>query len=152
MSKRKKPEFISPPPETPKTKHQFAPGKIGYHDKKPIFAFTYYFDDNKKWSFCCVKESSNFHVLFRNLYHMSQLTWSAILKAKHQFHAHEVEDFSRLALCVRNHFNGQNIRELPPFQFKAFDEKSRIIGVFTNNAVFEIICIDLNHATYTSRH
>ncbi|TFH54249.1 MAG: hypothetical protein E4G89_00470 [Methanothrix sp.] len=94
-----------------------------------------------------MKESSAFHALFRNLFHMSKLTWGAIIQAS-QFHAHEIEDLARLAPCVRGHFRNQKIEELSPFQFKAFDNKSRIIGVFTNNAVFEIICIDIDHKTY----
>jgi len=133
---------VSPP------SNKFAPGKVGYYDKKPIFSFSYYFDGNNDWSFRCVRNCSDFHTLFRNLYNMSQLTWGKIISAT-QFHAHEINDISRLAPCVQDHFRKRGILELSPFQFKAFDEKSRIIGVFTHNSVFEIICIDIGHQTYS---
>ena len=78
---------------------------------------------------------------------MCQLTWGEIIQA-HGFHAHEIENLSMLAPGVQAHFRSQKLEELAPFQFKAFDEKSRIIGTFTNGAVFEIICIDISHKTY----
>jgi len=149
--KHKKASFAVSPPQPIKTSNQFVFKKIPYHDIKPILSFTHYFDSNKEWSFCCIRDSSSFHALFRNLFHMCQLTWREILYS-HQFHAHPIQEFDRLPPCIRDHFKKKQIEELEPFQFKAFDEESRIIGVFTYNAVFEIIGIIPQHKLYSSKH
>ncbi len=150
MSKKSKNKFFAPVIGPSETTNKFATSKIGHNDMKPVFSFSYYFDENRDWSFRCVRDSTKFHDLFKNLMNMSKLTWG-VIKVNKQFHAHEVDDIDRLPACVHSHFKRMKLYELPPFQFKAFDE-SRVIGVFTNAAVFEVVCLDHNHSMYPRGH
>ena len=81
---------------------------------------------------------------------MSSFTWGQI-KGAHQFYAHEIPwGHMNLPECIKKLARTPEMTDLSLFQFKAFDEKSRIIGLINYNAVFEIICIDLNHKVYPS--
>jgi len=124
----------------PQKKPQFLKGK-------PIFAFNYYVDDDKEYSFRCINNCKDFWTLFRNLKHMSTLTWDEIQKSR-QFHAHEIDwNKKKLPRPIKKLEKNPEIGDLPLFQFKAFDE-SRIVGLFNYDCVFEIIMIDKTHRIF----
>jgi len=129
-------------------KYKIPKEKPQYLKKKPIFAFNYYADDDKDYSFRCINNCRDFWALFRNLKHMSALTWDEIKKS-HQFHAHEINwNKKTLPKPIKKLEKNPEIGNLPLCQFKAFDE-SRIIGLFNYDCVFEIIMVD-KHKTYPS--
>lgn len=146
--KRKKKRKILPSPlYAEEGKYKILKEKPKYLKKKPVFAFNYYVDDDENHSFRCINDCKDFWTLFRNLKHMSSLTWDEIKKA-HQFHAHEINwNKKTLPKPIKKLEKIPEIGNLPLCQFKAFDE-SRIVGLFNYDCVFEIIMIAKKHLIY----
>ena len=150
MKKKKKNiKIIKPEPTQQKSQFKFVKPKPAYRKKKPVFAFNYYLCDSKKCSFKTIQSTKSFHILFKNLKGMSSLTWQQIISAN-QFHAHDVNwAEENIPNDIKQLQYNKKIKDLPLFQFKAFDiEEARIIGLFNHDDTFEIIGLDREHKTY----
>lgn len=150
MSKNKeKLKIVKPESIQQKSQLKIVKPKPRYRKKKPVFAFNYYLCDSKKCSFKTIKSSNSFHIFFKHLKGMSPLTWQEIINAN-QFHAHDVKwTENKLPNDIKQLQNNEKIKDLPLFQFKAFDiEETRIIGLFNYDDIFEIIGLDIEHETY----
>jgi len=147
--KKKNTKIIKPELTQQKPQFKFVKPKPAYRKKKPVFAFNYYLCDSKKCSFKTIQSTKSFHILFKNLKGMSSLMWQNIIDA-HQYHAHEVNwTEENIPNDIKQLQYNEEIKDLSLFQFKAFDaEKTRIIGLFNNECIFEIIGLDKEHETY----
>jgi hypothetical protein len=146
--KGKKLKLIKPKPTQQEYRFKFVEPKPKYRQNKPIFGFNHYLCDSKSCSFKSVTDSRNFHILFRNLKGLSSLTWQKIIET-HEYHAHEINwNEDNLPNDIKELQKNNEIKDLSLFQFKAFDNTSRIIGLFNYNCIFEIIGIDKDHNTY----
>lgn len=144
----KKLKLVKPKPTMQDSRFKFVDPKPKYRQNKPIFAFNHYLCDSKSCSFKLVADARNFHILFRNLKGYSSLTWQKIIET-HKYHAHEINwNEDNLPNDIKELQNNNAIKDLSLFQFKAFDDASRIIGLFNYNCIFEIIGIDKDHNTY----
>ncbi len=133
---RKKRKILAIVPQSKEGKFKIPKEKPKYHNEKPRFAFNYYVDQDKNWSFRYISDCKQFHAFFRNLKRMSSLTWGKI-KDAHQFYAHEINwNKSTLPSIVKKLEKNPEIQDLSLFQSKAFDEY-RIVGLFN----YEIIQI-----------
>jgi len=147
--KKKNIKIIKPELTQQKPQFKFVKPKPVYRKKKPVFAFNYYLCDSKKCSFKTIQSTKSFHILFKNLKGMSSLMWQNIIDA-HQYHAHEVNwTEENIPNDIKQLQYNEEIKDLSLFQFKAFDnEKTRIIGLFNNECIFEIIGLDKEHEIY----
>ena len=147
--KKKNIKIIKPEPTQQKSQFKFVKPKPAYRKKKPVFAFNYYLCDSKNCSFKTIQSPKSFHILFKNLKGMSSLIWQKIIDA-HQYHAHEVNwTEENIPNDIKQLKYNEEIKDLSLFQFKAFDiEKTRIIGLFNNDCIFEIIGLDKEHEIY----
>jgi len=148
---KKKNIFKIKKPESTQRESQIkiAKPKPAYRKKKPVFAFNYYLCDSKDCSFNTIPLAKNFYIFFKHLKGMSSLTWQQIISAN-QFHAHDVNwAEEKLPNDIKQLQYNKKIKDLPLFQFKAFDiEEARIIGLFNHDDTFEIIGLDREHETY----
>ena len=150
-NKTKKKRIPSLQPERKTGKFNIQKPKPQYLETKPRFSFNYYVDQDKKWSFRCIIDSKQFHAFFRNLKHMSSLTWGEIKQAR-QFHAHEVSWSEKtIPAIVKKIEKKTEIQDLSLFQFKAFNE-CRIVGLFNYDCTFEIIYVDKTHVMYSPQN
>jgi len=140
---------VKPKPEKQDLEYKFIISKPAYRKKKPIFAFNYYLCDSKNCSFKAIQSVNSFHILFKKLKGLSSLTWQEIIE-NNTYHAHDVKwNEDELPSDIKKLKYNEKIKDLPLFQFKAFDiEEARILGLFNCNNIFEVIGLDRKHKTY----
>ncbi|HAJ33324.1 MAG TPA: hypothetical protein DCK79_08105 [Candidatus Atribacteria bacterium] len=155
MAKRKNNQYfdfgtIKTKPKNQNLKYKFVKSKPAYRRKRPIFAFNYYLCDSKKCSFKTIQNTRSFYVLFKKLKGLSSLTWQEIIENK-SYHAHDVNwNEEELPSDIKKLKYNKEIKDLPLFQFKAFDiEEARILGLFNLDNIFEVIGLDRKHKTYS---
>jgi len=137
-------------PEKQELEYKFVKSKPAYRKKKPIFAFNYYLCDSKNCSFKTIQSTRSFHILFKKLKGLSSLTWQEIIE-NNSYHAHDVNwNEEELPSDIKKLKYNKAIKDLPLFQFKAFDiEEARILGLFNCDNIFEVIGLDREHNTYS---
>ncbi|MHB8276521.1 MAG: hypothetical protein ACYDIA_02560 [Candidatus Humimicrobiaceae bacterium] len=125
-----------------------AESKPAYWIQNPVFSFTHYIHDNKKWSFECINNIRDFYKFFENLKRISSLTWGDI-EQSHEFHFHPINWRKDNVPDVIKKLP-ENIKGFRLVQFKAFGE-SRIVGFFNSKNVFEFLLVDKNHLIFIEK-
>ncbi len=96
-------------------------------------------------------EARKFWKIFETLSGMCSLTWGKIT-GHHQYHGHDIGWTEKtLPKIVKKLEKNKNIRDYPLYQFKAYDDKSRILGFFNADCVYELVALDPKHGVYHSK-
>ena len=116
------------------------------YNKTPVFSFKFYCHDHEKYSAKCFKNIKEFHRLFSTFKNMGSLKWKEIILDR-DWHAHEIT-WTKTSEPSGFRNLPDEVKNFPPFQFKAFIEDCRIIGFFNRDNVFEIVWFDRYHNVY----
>lgn len=119
--------------------------KVPYREAYPYFGFKYCIDVPKGTTFSCIKNTSEFCIIFKNLKRLSTISWEQ-MEQSHDFHSHPVEKYDKFPKKAKDIFN--SLDNPAPYQFKIFKE-TRIYGFFNASNIFEIVFLDRDHTIYS---